>query len=325
MDAKCTRAARDCSLSLSPRASNMITVVGSANVDLVSAVPRLPAPGETVLATGYAQIAGGKGANQAVAAARAGSSVNLVARLGADLYGDALLTSLREAGVLTEHVVRDEGASTGTAHITVDPSGENMIVVVPGANARLAPSDVDLALPAIQSSTLVVVQLEIPLETVQHAIAVARSAGVPVILNPAPAQPLSPELLHAVTVLVPNGGELALLSGMGSPVDPATAARLLVSTGVPTVIATLGPEGALVVTNDAAIEIDAPPVDAVDTTGAGDAFIGNLAYALDRGEEVEAAARFACYAATLSVTRRGAQPGMPTSEETGRFMNETAP
>lgn len=299
----------------------MITVVGSANVDLVSTVPRLPAPGETVLANGFAHTAGGKGANQAVAAARAGSRVNFVARLGADPYGDALISSLRGAGVHTEYVVRDDEAPTGTAHIAVDPSGENVIVVVPGANARLAPGDVDQAVRGIETSTLVVVQLEIPLETVQHAIAVARSAGVRVILNPAPAQPLSPELLHTVSVLVPNEGELALLSGMGSPVDAATAARLLVSTGVPAVIVTLGAVGALVVTKDIVAEIDAPPVDAIDATGAGDAFTGNLAYALDRGDEIEAAARFACFAATLSVTRRGAQSGMPSGEETQRFMD----
>lgn len=300
----------------------MITVVGSVNIDLVSSVPRLPAPGETVLASAYEVSAGGKGANQAVAAARAGSDVHLVARIGTDANGDALLRSLQSAGVHTDFVFRDPESHTGLAHIAVDPQAENVIVVVPGANALLTAADIDMAARSIRESSLVVLQLEIPLTTVVHAMAIAREAGVRILLNPAPARQLNAEVVRGADILVPNKGELAVLSGMGAPVDPLTAARLIVGTGCEAVVVTLGADGALVATRSRSVEIEAPAVDAIDTTGAGDAFIGNLAYGLDRGDEIEIAARFACFAAALSTTRRGAQKAMPSGAETHRFMEE---
>lgn len=302
----------------------MIAVLGSANIDLITTVPALPAPGETVLATEFRRLPGGKGANQAVAAARAGSDVMFVGAVGADDAGDELLAGLGSAGVDTSLVRRDTDSPTGTALISVDRRGENTIVVVPGANAGLRPADVDAAAQAIARSSFLVLQLEVPLETVVHAIHLARSAGVRVLLNPAPATALPPDILHQVDFLVPNVGELAFLTGMGAPVDPATAAGLLVSSGCRQVIVTMGAAGALVATDQGTEEVPAPAVTVVDTTGAGDAFVGNLAVALDGGRELQPAVRFAVAAAALSVTRQGAQAGMPLREQTERTLGDAA-
>jgi ribokinase len=298
----------------------MIAVVGSLNMDAIARVAHLPAPGETVLASGFVQALGGKGANQAVAAARAGSAVEFVGRVGVDLAGEALVTSLRSAGVNTRHVVRDVGGSTGTALIAVDSQGQNSIVVVPGVNANLHVEDIDAARDVIERSSIVLLQLEIPLETVQYAAEMAHRSGTTVLLNPSPAQELPASLLNLVDILVPNEEEVAYLSGMGSPVDPASAAGMLRTNGAESVVVTLGDRGAAVIDENGETDIYAYDVEAVDTTGAGDAFVGNLAAALDAGQSLEEAARMASAAAALSVQAAGAQASMPSREQTNAFM-----
>jgi ribokinase len=298
----------------------MIAVVGSLNMDAIARVARLPMPGETVLASGFVQALGGKGANQAVAAARAGSAVEFVGRVGVDLAGQALISSLQIAGVNTKHVVRDAGGSTGIALIAVDNQGQNSIVVVSGVNANLHVEDIDAARDAIERSSIVLLQLEVPLETVQYAAEMAHRSGTTVVLNPSPAQALPNSLLNLVDILVPNEEEVAYLSGMGSPVEPASAAGMLLTNGAKAVVVTLGDRGAAVIDENGETDIYAYDVEAVDTTGAGDAFVGNLAAALDAGQSLEEAARIASAAAALSVQAAGAQASMPSREQTNAFM-----
>jgi ribokinase len=286
-----------------------VVVVGSGNVDLVSQVERIPAPGETVLSTGFATHAGGKGNNQATAAARAGATTTFIGAFGADDHGTLLRESLAAAGV--HPLIRTSAAPTGTALIAVSAAGENSIVVNPGANATLVDlTDDELA--AIASAAIVLLQLEVPLATVEAAATAAR--GV-VVLNAAPAHPLPPSLLSAVHLLVVNEHEAALLGG---------ADRLL--TTVPAIIVTLGAAGALVHTREAQpARVPGLPVDVVDTTGAGDTFCGALVARLaELGGAVtpavlEQAARFATAAAALSVRRAGAVPAIPTREEIDDF------
>lgn len=304
----------------------MITVVGSANVDLIASVPVLPTPGETVLGTGLLRAPGGKGANQAVAAARAGSDVTFIGRLGNDEYGKALLQAMDSAGVGIERVRIDPAHPTGIALITVDAGGENEIVVIPGANAEVSPEDVHAARNAIAASTSVIVQLEIPMGTVRYVANIASELDTRIILNAAPAQSIDPEILRNVDILVANEHEIASLTGMGVPIDPATSAGLLTSTGVKAVVLTLGTQGVVIVQADEPnVEIPAFPVTAIDTTGAGDTFVGNLAHGLDTGRSLTEAARFASAAAALSVRKRGAQPSMPAGLETETFLAQEYP
>jgi ribokinase len=298
----------------------MITVVGSVNMDLIARVHRLPGPGETVLGTSLLHAPGGKGANQAVAAARAGSEVAFVGRVGDDTAGAELRAGLRGAGVALDYLITDPSVPSGTALIAVDDDAENIIVVVPGANSRVTPADVDRARPAIESSRVLLLQLEILPETVTHAARIAHEAGAVVVLNPAPAVPLPMLDVRCIDILVPNADEVARMSGQGSPVEPAEAARLLIGAGVPRVVVTLGAQGSVIVTTDTEIDVPSFPARPVDTTGAGDAFVGNLAHALDAGESIEEAVRFASAAAALSVQRAGAQPSMPSGEETRALL-----
>ncbi len=301
----------------------MIAVVGSLNLDLIARVARLPVPGETVSASSYLQSLGGKGANQAVAAARAGSAVHFIGRVGTDPAGAALRVSLSESSVDTTFVTQDHEGSTGTALIAVDNRGDNTIIVVPGVNAHLQPSDVDAARDVIEQSSILLLQLEVPLETVRYAAGLAQRSGITVILNPSPSQELPASLLDLVDILVPNEEEVAYLTGMGSPVDPISAAGMLCSNGVEAVVLTLGSQGATIVNGNGETDIPAYAVEPVDTTGAGDAFVGNLAAALDAGQSLEDSARFASAAAALSVQVPGAQPSMPTKEETDAFIART--
>lgn len=298
----------------------MISVVGSLNMDLMARVTRLPEPGETVLAREFQRSPGAKGANQAVAAARAGSAVEMVGRVGDDLYGRELLESLSSAGVVTRHVRTDAQQPTGLALIAVDEQGQNEIVVVPGANAALTPEDVDAAADAISASAIVLLQLEIPLPTVSRAVSLARQAGSTIVLNPSPARPLNPAFLECIDLLVLNAREVAQLSGVGPPIEPAEAARLLVDGGVGAVVVTLGAEGAVIVSSEGETDVPAFPVEPVDTTGAGDAFLGNLAHALESGGSLPEAARFASAAAAASVLRPGAQPSLPTLAQTQAIL-----
>jgi ribokinase len=291
-----------------------VAVVGSLNLDIVVPVPRHPGPGETVLGGDGFRNPGGKGANQAVAAARLGQPTSMVGRVGRDDAGSELLEALRGSGVETSRVVPTPGAPTGIALVTVDDRGENAIVVSPGANARVTPADVEAAGGLISSARVLLLQLEIPIEAVGAA---ARAASGTVVLNPAPARSLPPSLLEAVDVLVPNRSELGVLAGAGvEPADAEQAAAL--ASGIPgptAVVVTLGAEGALVVEDGRTERVPAVPVRAVDTTAAGDAFCGSLADALVRGEPVAEAARWAVRAAAVACTRPGAQASLPTREQ----------
>ena len=289
-----------------------VVVVGSANADMVVRVSQLPMPGETLLGSAFALVPGGKGANQAVAAARLGAVVTFVGCVGTDAFGDMLALNLENEGVGTQFVVRDPDAPTGVALITVDERfGENTIVVAPGANSKLSPALADLAAGAIRDADAVLCQLEIPTETVLFALRLAHSAGVTTVLNPAPAQALSDELLSVVSVLTPNQTEAALI--LGGDYDPSASALMLKHRGVENVVVTLGAEGARLVT--AASEntlVPAFPARRVaDTTAAGDCFAGALAVALGEGQSLEDAVTFAAAAASLSVETEGAQPSLP--------------
>lgn len=301
----------------------MIVVVGSLNMDAIARVVRLPVPGETVLATGFAQTLGGKGANQAVAAARGGGTVTFVGRVGKDPAGEALLAGLRGAGVNTERILQDSDGSSGTALINVDQWAENTIVVVPGVNAHVCEADIEAAADVIAGSDILLLQLEVPLTAVTRAAELAQRAGTTVILNPSPAQELPASLLRLVDILVLNAEEVGYLSGMGSPVDPESAAGMLRANGAKSVVITLGDRGASVITDEGELEVAAYQVDALDTTGAGDAFVGNLAASLDSGLSLLDAARFASAAAALSVQSSGAQSSMPTRDETLELLTRT--
>jgi ribokinase len=302
-----------------------IAVVGSANMDHIARVKRLPLPGETLLSSGYLQTPGGKGANQAVAAARAGADVMLIARMGDDAYGVQMIETLGAFGVETQRVGLTDGIPTGIANITVAQEGENTIVVVPGANSALDPADVEAAREDIAAADLLLLQLEIPHETVAHAMRVAHDSGTGIVLNTAPAPTEEVSFTREAGVLVANREELARLSGLGSPFDPASGARMLLGGKTWAVVVTLGNEGCVVVTQDHEVHVPAFPADAVDATGAGDAFVGNLAYRLSSGADLVEAARFASAAAAWCVGRLGAQVAMPSLEQTLTILQGEAP
>lgn len=297
-----------------------IVVIGSSNTDMVVRTPHIPRPGETILGGGLLMNPGGKGANQAVAAARLGAGVTLVARLGADVFGDESLANFEKEGIDASFVVRDQEQPSGVALIAVDDTAQNAIVVAAGANQFLAPADVDAAAEAIATADLVLLQFETPLATVAHAAALAGRAGARVLVNPAPApaEPLAAEFFAAVDILTPNRIEAAMLLGRppdDDALDPEEAALALRALGVGTVVLTLGEEGALAVANRGVVRAAAPRVEAVDTTAAGDCFTGALAVALAEGRPLPEALPFACAAAGLAVTRPGAQASMPSRAE----------
>jgi ribokinase len=292
-------------------------VVGSANTDLVVPVPRLPAAGETVTGGRLQVTAGGKGANQAVAAARAGARVTLVAAIGRDAFGEATLKSLRREGIDTRHVVHSRTAPSGVALILVDGRGENLIGVARGSNDELRPGHIDAALPALRAARCLVVQLEIPLATVERAIRQAVRNAVPVLLNPAPARRLPARLLRQARFVTPNQVELAALTGLPTrrKSQVEIAARRLQALGVEHVLATCGARGVCWRSGAGTRWFAAPPVRAVDTVGAGDCFSGAFATAFAAGQSVRESILFGVAAAAIAVTRPGAQSGMPTRGE----------
>lgn len=294
-----------------------IVVVGSSNTDLVITSKHLPTPGETVLGGQFQRVAGGKGANQAVAAARCGGQVSFVANIGRDDLGDAAMRRLRTEGIHLRAVVRSQQSPSGVALILVDGKGENLISVARSSNNDLAPRHIDDAAPLIQSARCLVAQLEVPLPAVRRAVDLAHRAGVPVLLNPAPAQPLPRALLRKVTWLTPNETELAFLTGARLVRTRAVvdAAAQLLQAGVQHVLVTCGARGVCWCCAEGVCWIPAPRVKPVDTVGAGDCFTGALAAALARGEPLEDALPFAVTAASISVTRPGAQPSMPKRSE----------
>jgi len=303
-----------------------VLVVGSANMDLVVTCERFLRPGETMLARDFATFPGGKGANQAVAAARLGARVCFLGKVGRDAFRETLAEGLRRDGVRLDGLLTDPVAPTGVALITVDARGENTIVVAPGANGHLTPADLDAHAALFAEATVVLVQLEIPPETVERAAALARAHDATLVLNPAPARPLSDALLRAVDVLTPNQTEAAQLAGF--PPDGTTtaeaAARQLIRRGVRSVLVTLGVDGALLVTAGVVAHYPAVPVTPVDTTAAGDAFNGALAFALADGQRLEEAVPLANAVAALAVTRRGAQPSMPDRAALDAFLDAGA-
>ncbi len=297
--------------------SGRIVVIGSVNTDMVVTLPHLPSAGETVLGGTFAMVRGGKGANQAVAAARAGGTVSFIGRVGDDAFGAQARSAMAAEGIDTAMLVADLAMPSGVALITVDAHGENAIAVAPGANGNVTPDDVLRGRNMIASADILIAQLEVPLESIRIAAGVAADAGIPFLLNPAPAQPLDDGLLQHVAVLTPNETEAAMLTGIATDNDEGVraAAGVLRSRGVGMVIVTLGSRGAYLASSTCSDWLAAPRVTAVDTTAAGDVFTGAFAVALGEHRNPVDACRFACAAAAISVTRPGAQPSAPYRAE----------
>ncbi len=301
-----------------------ITVVGSSNMDLVVKSERIPVIGETILGGEFIMVPGGKGANQAVAAAKLGAEVYFIAKLGDDIFGSGSLSNFKKEGVNTTYVTQTKEAPSGVALITVDNDGNNVIVVAPGANGTLSADDVRQAEDDIASSGAVVAQLEVPIETIEFAAETAYKHKVPFILDPAPARELGAKLLGMVDVLTPNETEAKLLTGIEVTDEESAraAGEKLLGAGVKAVILTMGATGLLLVTKGQSEFVPAKKVEAIDSTAAGDVFTAGLACGLAEGKTLLDAALLANHAAALSVTKIGAQSSIPTLEEVEKFMND---
>ena len=299
-----------------------ILVVGSLNADLVVRAPRFPQPGETISGDDLQVIPGGKGANQAVAAARLGSKVSMLGRVGKDNFGDFLLDNLGSNKVDSQYVKRDD-ASTGTAIIVVDSNGQNSIVLSAGANGKVSAADVENA--SFLNHDLLLLQLEIPIPTVLGAAQRAKENNLQVILNPAPAQKVSDELVGLADFIIPNESELSLLTGTDvKDISSAEqASRVLLERGAKNVIVTLGDKGALIVNRDQVTHVDTFEVHVVDTTAAGDAFIGGFSTALLQNVSLEESVRYGCACGALATSKFGAQPSLPGKEEVERLISRS--
>lgn len=302
-----------------------IVVVGSANLDLVCNAGRIPSPGETVWGDRFQTFQGGKGANQAVAAARLGGDVSMVAKVGEDDFGRTLREGLKSASVHVEDVTTAPGTASGVALIAVDAKGQNSIIVIPGANGELRPADLDRCLPRLQTAGILLTQLEIPMETVEHLCQIAQRSGVPLMLDPAPARAIGREALQCVTYLTPNETEAAILCGWDAddltPQTAQKAAEALLAMGPANVLLKMGERGAFLAASDGLRKfIPALKVPVVDSTAAGDAFNAGVAVALMRGLGLEQAARYGSAVAAASVTRAGAQSSMPTEQEVATLL-----
>jgi ribokinase len=308
-------------MNMADAVTGKIVVIGSINMDLVCRTPKMPRPGETILGSDLITIPGGKGANQAVAAAKLGGDVHMIARVGDDDFGQRLLNGLQQHSVNTLHVTVTEGVSSGCAMIMVDRHGENSIVVAPGANHHLTPKDIDAAEKTIRSASVVVMQLEIPLETVRHVIAMCQRYGIYTILDPAPAPPKSlPRPIFGVDLFTPNQSEAEQILGQiarsrssrKKAVDPKQLGSALLEKGAKTVVLKMGGKGAMIVGRDEQIETVRPfKIKVVDTTAAGDAFTGALAVAHAQGLPLKQAVRFANAAGAICCQVFGAQPSLP--------------
>jgi len=299
-----------------------IVVIGSSNTDMIVKVPRIPKPGETILGGSFSTAAGGKGANQAVAAARAGGNVTFIARVGEDMFGEQAVKGFESDGIVVDYITKDKKAPSGIAEIFVADDGENSIAVASGANANLSVEDVLKAKDVIAKADIVIMQLEIPLETIHAAAGLAAENGVKVILNPAPAQPLSDDLLQLVSILTPNETEAELLTGVQvTDIGSAKqAAEKLHAKGISMVIITLGAKGVYASTPEFTGAIPGFKVKALDTTAAGDVFNGALAVVLAGNKSLTDALRFANAAAAISVTKLGAQPSAPDLDSINTFL-----
>jgi ribokinase len=298
-----------------------ILVVGSANTDFIVQVPQIPIAGETVVGGVFHTAHGGKGANQAVAAARLGADVTLIARLGTDTLGDEAISAYQSEGIHTEHIARDNGTPSGVALILVSKAGENLIAVAPGANYKLTPQDIGNAEEVIKQADCILIQLEIPIETAITAAQVAARHHVRVILNPAPAGNIAAEIFHHVDVLTPNEKEAADILGVPFAQNRKDLlAELSKKTGIEQIVVTLGDQGATVLNNGQEAHIPGYPVTPIDTTACGDAFNGALAVALGQGKSLLEAVKFANAAGALAATKLGAQPSLPTAKEVEAFL-----
>ena len=298
-----------------------VVVVGSFNMDLVVKAGRRPETGETLMGEEFGMFIGGKGSNQAIAAARLGADVTMIGRLGTDLFGDTLMAAHAEESICTDYVIRDTEVGTGIASILIDTDGDNSIVLVPQANMRLTVEDIERASESIAAANVLLLQLEVPIAASQRAAEIAKSNGATVVLNPAPAQELPDDFLAQVDILTPNEVETESLSGVrvSTTTDAERAAKVLLDKGLSAVILTLGERGALLLTSDLTQQVPAYSVEVVDTTAAGDAFCGALATGLARGENLVDAVAFANAAGALAVTVLGAAPSMPTATQVEAF------
>ncbi|WP_238652796.1 ribokinase [Paenibacillus piscarius] len=299
-----------------------IVVIGSLNMDMVVRADRAPEAGETLLGQGFALSPGGKGANQAVAAARLGAEVTMIGRVGKDAFGSGMLEIMEQEQVHTAYISQSDSEATGVASIVVDGNGENRIIVVPGANVEMTPEDIEALETVISEARIVVMQLETDLAMCEAAAGIAARHGIPVILNPAPAQPLRDELLKHVSYLTPNETEAGILAGISveSLEDAERAAGIMLQKGVQHVIVTLGSQGALIVDTAGSRHVPGFPVQAVDTVAAGDSFNGALAWQLTCGKTLEEAVRFANAVGALAVGKTGAISSLPKLEEVEQFL-----
>jgi ribokinase len=304
--------------------SKKIVVVGSCNTDMVIKAARLPVPGETILGGTFLMNPGGKGANQAVAAARMGGSVTFISKTGNDVFGKQSVMLYNAENIRTDYIFSDPKLPSGVALITVDSYGENCIVVASGANASLNPSDINKARAEIESGDLVLMQLEIPIETVEYVADMANNKGIKVILNPAPAQALSDQLLKNLYIIIPNKSEAEILSGIKvSDFETARqAADIISAKGVDIVVITLGSQGALIKEHEEDHFVEAYKVDTVDTTAAGDTFCGTVCVGLAEGRSILESVQMAARAAALTVTRMGAQGSIPYRSELSSLDTE---
>lgn len=304
---------------------SQILVIGSFMMDLVAKTPKAPREGETIIGHSFSQFTGGKGANQAVAAARLGAKVSMVGKVGVDSFGDAQIESLKLSNVNTQHILRDGGASTGVGFITLEASGKNRIIIIPGANMLLTPEDIIQKENLIKESTTIILQLEVPLETVYTSIDIANKYNKTVVLNPAPSAKIDNEYLKKVTYFIPNEIEVRDFTGIDviDKDSARVAATILLKRGCQNVLITLGDKGVYFL-NQQGEEylVKSISVDAVDTTAAGDAFIGAFVFGLQKGFDHWDCLKFANATAALAVTRMGAQPSLPNLGEVYEFMND---
>ncbi|MHA2048625.1 MAG: ribokinase [Promethearchaeota archaeon] len=312
--------------------ANKTLIIGSSNMDLNVYLKRFPSPGETVTDGTFKQFLGGKGANQAVASARSDADTVFIGKIGMDAFGDQMISQLTHEGININHVFRDSKEASGVAFIMIDDNGENMISVAPGANSKLGVEDINLKADIIKNAGTLVLQMEIPMETIKKAFKIASEGNVMKILNPAPLKPIPPEVLEFIDIIIPNEGELFRLHSLlrlkkirGNGMDEIVqASRDISRFGVNYIITTLGKRGCLIYDNskDDAIELPAPLVKPIDTVGAGDCFIGVLAGKLSMGEPIINAVKYATIAASIAVTRRGAQDSMPYLPEINKMFKK---
>jgi ribokinase len=303
-----------------------ILVIGSSNTDMIIKMKKMPKPGETVIGGKFSTAAGGKGANQAVAAARAGGNVQFIGRVGSDIFGETALKGFIQDGLNVDHIIKDTIEPSGVALIFVDENAENSIAVASGANGALSPQDIKDCEHIISSAEILLLQLETPVDTIETAAKIAAKNNVKVILNPAPAQKLSKDLLKNISIITPNETEAELLVGfpITNEKDAESAAKILMELGIKIVIVSLGSKGAFVLSDTFCGVVPAFSVKAIDTTAAGDVFNGAIAVGLSEGKNIKDAVVFANAAAALSVTKMGAQTSAPRREEIDKFILSNA-